>query len=324
MNTEFGPSASIETLRLRSRILQQLRSFFLARGFFEVETPVLSADTVVDLHLDPLRVTLFDDPRDPKSGRELFMQTSPEFAMKRLLAAGADAIFQITRAFRGAEVGELHNPEFTMVEWYRVGDDMDAGIHLLSDLTKEMLGAPAAQRLTYQDAFQQFAGIDPLEADVNQLKEAAIQRGLDPQAFTCEKDEILNVMLAELVEPHLGEKQPTILYNYPASQSALARVSGDDNRVAERFELYVGGIELANGYHELLDAEELMRRNREINKRRVTAGKPPLQEDSRMLSAMRNGLPACAGVALGFDRLMMIISGAKSIRSVMSFTIDRA
>jgi len=294
----------------RAALLKKVRAFFEARSFLEVETPLLSRDVVVDRHLDPLSATLFPDPREPDIGPKLWLQTSPEFAMKRLLATGDPklaAIYQITRAFRGGEVGPLHNPEFTMLEWYRVGDDYAAGMQLLADLAEEMLGRGQPERLTYREAFQRYAEIDPLESVT------AIDRDFE-----------LDLLLTQRVETHLGQSRPTILYDYPASQSALARVRNDNPPVAERFELYVRGVELANGYHELLDPEILRERNRHNNVLRKSDSKLLLPEESRLLAAMESGLPPCSGCALGFDRLLMVVTGAKTVQEVMAFPIERA
>jgi lysyl-tRNA synthetase class 2 len=312
-------------LRLRAELLSKVRTFFAERSFLEVETPILSADVVVDRNLDPMSAVLAGDPRQPDVGRRLWLQTSPEFGMKRLLAAGATAIYQITRAFRNGEIGRLHNPEFTMVEWYRAGDDMAAGMELLSDLCKALLDRGPADRLSYAAAFERHVGVNPHLASIDELSSAARRLKLSiPDGIGDDCDGWLNLLLAECVEPHLGQPAPTILYDYPASQAALAVVRDENPPVAERFELYVHGIELANGYHELLDAAELRRRNASNNAARIADGKPPLPEESRLLAAMDAGLPACSGVALGFDRLVMIAAGANSIADAIAFPIDRA
>ncbi len=322
----FQPAADWPTLQRRAALLVRLRSFFADRGFVEVETPLLSADTVVDVHLDPFRVVLFDDPRDPAVGPVYWLQTSPEFAMKRLLAHGATAIFQVTRAFRGGESGRWHNPEFTMVEWYRVGDDYRAGILLLDELTQHLLSCPAAERLTYAAAFQRFAGVDPHQATLDQLAAVAERHGLHaPQPVSdLDRDCWLNFLHASLIQPQLGRERPTILIDFPASQSALSAIRQGPPEVAERFELYVSGVELANGYHELQDAGELRTRALDANAQRQQDGKYGLPAASRLLDAMDHGLPACVGVALGFDRLVMIAAGASSIRDVIAFPFDLA
>jgi len=313
-------------LRLRAALLRRVREFFDSRGFLEVETPILSADVVVDRHLDPMSTVLAADPRLPDRGQQLYLQTSPEFAMKRLMAAGGKAIYQVTRAFRNGEAGRLHNPEFTIVEWYRAGDDMQAGMQLLSELAAALLNRPPAELLSYRDAFQRHAGIDPRTRSAAELSAAAQLHAISvpPGLSLRDRDAWLDLLLIELVEPHLGHERPTILFDYPASQAALARVRPEDPAIAERFELYVQGIELANGYHELLSADVLRRRNSENNARRISDGKPPLPEDSRLLAAMEAGLPDCAGVALGFDRVVMLAAGASSIGEVMAFPIELA
>ncbi|HEX3869327.1 MAG TPA: amino acid--tRNA ligase-related protein, partial [Pirellulales bacterium] len=228
--------------------------------------------------------------------------------------------------FRQGESGPRHNPEFTIVEWYRRGDDYDAGMRLLSDLCEATLGRGAAERITYREAFVRHAGVDPLVASVAELEQAGRSQDLlPPESFNREdRDVWLDWLLVELVEPHLGQSAPTILHDYPPSQAALAIVRDDNPQVAERFELYVAGIELANGYHELLDADVLRQRNRANNALRREDGKRELPEDSRLLAAMGAGLPPCTGVALGFDRLVMLAAGATDIRDVIAFPIDRA
>jgi lysyl-tRNA synthetase class 2 len=322
---DFRPTASWDVLRLRSELLQRTRDFFHARGFLEVETPILSQDVVVDRHLDPLRVTLPDDPRQPETGRTMWLQTSPEFGMKRLMASGGEAIFQITKAFRGAEQGRLHNPEFTIVEWYRRGDSYADGMGLLSDLSESLLGLGPAEWFTYGEAFKEYAGIDPHRATLSQLSSrlAALESSI-PKDIVSDRDGLLDLLLTEHVEPHLGVARPTILCDYPSSQAALARVRDDNPPVAERFELYLHGIELANGYHELLDPQVLRDRNLIANQLRAAEGKPSLPVESRLLAAMESGLPDCTGCALGIDRVVMLAAGAKTIAEVMTFPIDRS
>jgi lysyl-tRNA synthetase class 2 len=317
----------LDALRHRSELLRVLREFFAAHDFFEVDTPVLSADIVVDRHLDPLAVTLFDNPRSPQKGRTMWLQTSPEFAMKRLLAAGAKAIYQVAHAFRGGESGRWHNPEFALVEWYRVGDTMWQGMEFLSELSDRLLGRGEAERTSYAEAFQKHLAIDPHAATAEELAAVAAKHDVTvPKSLRIgHRDEWLHLLSAECVEPHLGREQPTILYHYPASQAALARVTTDGaSSVAERFELYVDGLELANGYHELLDADELQQRNSQANVHRLGDGRYPLPEDSRLLAAMRHGLPPCTGVALGFDRVVMLSLGVQSLAEVIPFPIERA
>ncbi len=324
--TDFLPSAPLGNLELRARLLRRVREFFDRRGFLEVETPILSADTVLDRHLDPLRVTLFDDPRQPDIGRTVWLQTSPEFGMKRLLAAGATAIYQVARVFRGGERGAWHNPEFTLVEWYRVGDGMPEGMQLLADLAQFVLDTDPARRRSYREAFLAHAGLDPLTASGAEFAAAAGRLGvLAPAGLAADDlDAWRDLLLTECVQPQLGRDCPTILYDFPASQAALARVRDDVPPVAERFELFIRGVELANGYHELLDPGVLSQRNQAANRQRLADGKAALPEDSRLLAAMQHGLPPCAGAALGFDRLVMLAANANEIAAVIAFPIDRA
>jgi lysyl-tRNA synthetase class 2 len=318
--TRVHPTAPWSNLRLRAELLHRLRTFFAERGFLEVETPILSADTVVDRHLDPFQVEV------PGNARRYWLQTSPEFHMKRLLAAGATAIYQVSKVFRQEELGPLHNPEFTMVEWYRTGDGLAEGMALLDDLSDILLARGPAERISYAEAFQRFLGLDPHRADGESLAAAARAAGVEAPASlsTEDRDGWLDLMLAERIQPHVGVDRPAILYDFPPSQAALARVRDEQPPVAERFELYVSGIELANGYHELLDPAVLRRRNAESNRLRVADGKSPLPEDSRLLEAMESGLPPCAGVALGFDRVAMLAAGAASLDEVLAFPFPRA
>lgn len=321
----FAPTATWEMLRRRAELLARVRTFFDSRGFVEVDTPLLSADTVVDRHIDPISVTLPNGSSKPGVGRKLWLQTSPEFAMKRLLTAGAEAICQITHAFRAGERGPLHNVEFTILEWYRVGDSYQQGMQLLADFAAELIGRGRPKFITFRDAFLQSASVDPFTAELSDLRDAIHQHGVSiPTGMDNDRDGLLDLLLVHCVEPQLGAPQPTILFDYPASQAALAQVRDDAPPVAERFELYADGLELANGYHELLDSETLRQRNRRINQLRQADGKPVLPEESRLLAAMNHGLPPCCGVALGIDRLVMLLTGSKHIDQVVAFPIERA
>jgi len=324
----FRPTARWEILRLRAELLRTIRQFFDERGFLEVETPVLSADTVVDRHLDPFWTVDVDSVADitPHTQR-YFLQTSPEFGMKRLLAAGGPgAIYQITRVFRRGEIGPLHNPEFTMVEWYRVGDNLETGIGLLGELCQALFhrGVPRIQ--TYREAFAAFVGLDPHLASVVELRQTAerMQVAYPATLSLDDRDGWLDLLWSEKVQPHLGRQEPVIICDYPASQAALAIVREGSPEVAERFELFVDGIELANGYHELRDPQELRRRIATANAQRIKDGKAPLPATNRLLAAMEAGLPPCVGVAMGFDRVVMLRAGAKCIRDALAFPFDRA
>lgn len=325
---QFQCTASLATLRRRSQLLREICTFFEDRDFIHVETPLISQDTVVDRYIDPVRLSRSAVVGDGDGSETLFLQTSPEFAMKRLLASGATAIYQICKAFRKGEAGRRHNPEFTMLEWYRVGDDLDAGIQLLSEFAQEVVGGKSVERISYRNAFLTHALIDPFEATVEDMSRVCKSHGVDTSSFAddIERDSWLNLIMSEIVEPNLGAEGCAIVDRWPASQSALAQVvtPEDGHAYAERFELFFKGVELANGYHELLDPDELLRRNRNVNRQRASDGSERLPENSRLLDAMHNGLPACSGVALGVDRLLMVLIGAKSVREVVAFPIDRA
>ncbi len=306
-------TTKLTNLRRRSELLRTVRQFFYDRDFLEVETPLLSEEIIPELHIEPT------------AAKEKFLQASPELHMKRLVAAKMPAIFQITRSFRNDERGPLHNPEFTILEWYRTGDDLQAGIQLLDELCQTTLKTSAARRTTYAAAFEQHAGICPHTSTTEQLASRTHALKLPVPDTMCvdDRDEWLNFLLALQVEPHLGRDTPEILYDYPASQAALANIATreDGKRVAERFELYYRGVELANGYHELTDAAELRVRLEEVNRERKADGRKTLPMPESLLAAVEAGLPACAGCALGFDRLAMLACGAKSIDEVMAFPI---
>jgi lysyl-tRNA synthetase class 2 len=331
MAKDFLPTASLECLQQRSVILKKIRAFFDQRHFIEVETPLLSHDIVVDRYIQPISVSakevMGDGPALHDEDPRLWLQTSPEFGMKRLLAAGAQAIYQITKAFRSGERGRLHNPEFTMLEWYRVGDDLQKGMGLLAHFVTEVLHRKSVQRTTYQQVFEQTVGIDPHSISIEELRELCRSHGIETATFQSEefnRDFWLNLILTHVIEKTLGVDQPTIVYDWPASQSALAIVRQVETPVAERFELYVDGMEIANGYHELLDPDELSHRNCINNQLRIKDGNRVLPEESKLIEAMHHGLPPCAGVALGIDRLVMLATGMKSINEVISFPIENA
>lgn len=328
MSKNYLPTASLKLLHERASLLHRLRAFFDKRGFLEVETPLLSHDTVVDRHLDPFVTRHVPDPARPEQGTELFLQTSPEFGMKRLLAAGAGPIYQLTRSFRNGERGPLHNPEFTILEWYRPGDDYRAGIQLLADLASKVSSAPTIEILTYDQVFRTHYDLAPHTATIEELQAAAQQAGLAaPASLGTDRDGWLDFLLTERIQPRLGQAAPIILCDYPATQAALAQTRFDTLlgcAVAERFELYWRGIELANGYHELLDPAVLRARNANNNQQRVSDSKRELPEESRLLAAMEAGLPACSGCALGVDRVLMILVGAKTIDEVLVFPLERA
>lgn len=332
MPADFHPSATLDVLRLRAKLLAFTRRFFDKAGYFEVDTPILSHERVIDPNIEPFVV--------PWSASErLFLQTSPEFAMKRLLAAGTEAIYQLGKVFRHGELGRLHNPEFTMLEWYRVGDThheqmtfvekfvtafaTEVGRQSTSSSQPSALNSQPFERLTYDQAFERHAGSKVLARPTHEIVALARRLGVSaPESLLPDdRDGWLNLLLAERVEPHLGHDRPTFVFDYPASQAALACVRGEgQTAVAERFELYVHGIELCNGYHELTDAASLRARIRHD----ASASEKYLPEPVHLLAAMESGLPACSGVALGFDRLLMLSLGHASVRQVIPFPFEIA
>lgn len=293
-------------LERRARLLAALRAFMAARGILEVETPVLSAYGNPDPHLDNL------------TAGDYYLHTSPEFAMKRLLAGGSGPIYQICKVFRGGEAGRLHQPEFTLLEWYRTGFDhhglMDEVDALLADL-----GLAASVRLTYAGVFREWTGLDPHRAADAELAVKARALGLAGSGW--DRAGLLDFLFSHGVMPALGRERPCLVYDFPACQAALARIRPGQVPVAERFELFINGIEIANGYNELRDYSEQESRFRQENRRRRERGLPAVAADVRLLAALAAGLPACAGVALGVDRLLMALTGAEGIDDVLAFPI---
>ncbi len=319
----WSPSASLDTLRLRARLLTQVRAFFSQRDVLEVETPVLSQAATPDPHIHSFALAT------PSGSSSHYLHSSPEFPMKRLLAAGSGSIYQICKVFRAGETGRRHNPEFSLLEWYRLGFDHHALMHeveaLVRDLSSDATNAGfvlgPTQYLSYQDAFQKFAGVDPFVAEVLALQDCARTHGLDVPALGDERDAWLDLLMSHIVEPALPRDCSVFIYDYPASQAALARIQGG---VAERFELYINGMELANGFHELSDAAEQRRRFEAENRQRQLTGLPTMPLDENVLAALEQGLPDCAGVALGLDRLLMLMTGQADIAGVLSFGCERA
>ncbi len=309
-------------------MLQSTRAFFSTRDVLEVDTPVLSAAANTDVHLESF-ATVYRGPGAPK-GRVLYLHTSPEFAMKRLLASDSGAIYQICKTFRQGESGTHHNPEFTMLEWYRPHYDATALMDEVEEYVATVLGehitlAPT-ERLTYAEAFKRFAGVDNVHtADVARLRTCARERGIsDVPGLGEERDAWLDLLMSHVVQPLLGQHGPSLVYDYPASQAALARVRVGPPDVAERFELFINGIELANGFHELTDVVEQRRRFETDRARRQQLGLRDVPVDELLLAALEAGLPPCAGVALGFDRLVMLAVGVRGVGEVMAFPVERA
>lgn len=323
MEQKFRPTASVEFIERRSKLLKKLRRFFDDLDFIEVQTPILSRDTVIDRHIDLLSLEM-DWPEDNMPKR-WYLQSSPEAAMKRLLAAGMQRIYQVGPVFRAGERGVHHNPEFTMAEWYRVGDDLEAGLSLLDQLIRSLLTTAPCNRIQYAQAFYNQTGLDVRIATTHELSQRAVDLGIVERLdWSDDWDDWVNLIFSTVVQPKLGHDGPVLVTHFPASQAALARLAQDDSRLAERFELFYRGVELANGYHELLDPEVLRDRNRKANADRLRDGKLALPEESFLLEAMDAGLPRATGCALGFDRVVMLACESNQLSDVLAFPIDRA
>ncbi|PTY38620.1 EF-P lysine aminoacylase GenX [Saccharospirillum sp. MSK14-1] len=313
--TDWQPTASLKNLRRRAQLLADMRAFFAAREVLEVDTPVLSNAGVTDVNLTNIRT---------HDGG--FLQTSPEYAMKRLLAAGIGDCYQLGHVFRQDESGARHNAEFTLLEWYRLGWDDTQLMDEVAQLCREVSGQPElpVERLSYREAFTRTGLPDPHRADLTALRAAAHQH-LAADSHDWQRDDCLDALMVLVVEPALPAEQLTFITHYPASQAALAQFETEgDVTLARRFEAYWGGLELANGYFELTDAEEQQRRFVEDQQRRNAQGLPEAEMDRRLLAAMHSGLPDCAGVALGVDRLLMRILGEDHIAAVLPFDRERA
>lgn len=318
----WQPSTSLAALESRARQLAWVRGFFAQRGVLEVETPVLGQCGVTDINIDsiPARPT-------PLAGGSMaaWLQTSPEYHMKRLLASGSGPIFQVARVFRDGESGRRHNPEFSLLEWYRPGFTDTDLMAEVSDLVCGWLGCEAPHTVRYRDIFLRFAGIDPFLASDSELSACCHQWMSPSQLQTFTRDDCLDLLMSCQVEPALAEIGPVFVTGYPESQAALARVSEQDGlRQAHRFELYVQGVELCNGYWELTDWHEQQLRFAADNQARVSAGKPEMPVDQAFLAALRAGVPDCAGVALGLDRMLMLKLGLDNLSGVIAFPADRA
>jgi lysyl-tRNA synthetase class 2 len=319
---EWRPAASLETLRLRARLLAQIRAFFAERDVLEVDTPAMARTGASDVHITSLTTICHSAAA---AVGQFYLQTSPEFAMKRLLAAGSGPIYQVCRAFRDGESGRLHNPEFTLLEWYRPGFDHHRLMDEVDTLMNRVLGtAGAARRLTYREAFVEHGGVDPFDSSTQALLARAEVRGLKLTGDrAAERDMLLDFLFSHAVQPALRDGR-IFVYDYPASQAGLSRVCASQPPVAERFELFLNGIEIANGYHELADADEQRQRFAADGQARKRLGLAQMPVDERLLGALAHGLPDCAGVAVGLERLFMIAAGESSIEAVMAFPVARA
>jgi lysyl-tRNA synthetase class 2 len=327
----WRPSAARARLSARAALLRHAREFFAARGVLEVDTPLVINAPVSDVHIHSAAVRLTAPTPGGAPSAQYFLHTSPEYAMKRLLAAGVGDIYQICHVVRGFERGALHNPEFTLIEWYRLGFSLGQLMDEVEALVRGLLGAAATQRaserLSYREAFVRELALDPFTASLAELARAAqpLAYRRDPAREPHDaRDEWLELLMGSLVGPRLGRGSLTFVHGYPASQAALARLDPVDPRSAQRFELYCEGVELANGFHELAAAREQRARFERDNGERQRLGLPVRPLDERLLAALEAGLPDCAGVALGFDRTLMLATGAAHIDEVLAFPTERA
>jgi len=325
-NKDWQPTANIDTLKRRAQLLAEARRFFYARHVLEVETPVLSQAAPTATYLGSFSSEYC--PAGSRHGQRYYLQTSPEFAMKRLLAAGSGDIYQIARVFRNGEQGRLHSPEFTMLEWYRPALNYHQLMAEVDALLQQVAGLAKAIKISYQQLFTDTLQQDVWALDAEQLKVLAFKHIPSlPLDWETDDDGWLELLMSEVIEPQLKSwNAPVIVYDFPASQAQLAKIYQDEKEqtVAARFEVYAGGLELANGYDECLDASELKQRFENDNKLRVSQSKPVMPVDERLLSALEAGLPACTGVALGLDRLLMLMTDKAQLTDVLSFGFERS
>ena len=302
-------------------MLKRARAFFEERNILEVDTPILSRFAVSDPHIESIEVTLQLDPDKP-----WYLQTSPEYCMKRLLSAGYPDIYEICKVFRDAEAGRYHQPEFTMVEWYRLdfglNDIMQDTLEFITTLVDVKRLNKAPMLLSHAEAFAEFAGIDSSTADIETLAAAAAADDQLKQSLGDRRDDWLDLILAEKISRKFPTDRLTALCHYPASQAALSRICPDDASVADRFEVFAGDLELANGYVELVDAKEQSSRFEADQSARKLAGRPQRPIDRAFIAALASGLPACAGVSVGFDRVHMLNEGTGDIRQALSFAFE--
>jgi lysyl-tRNA synthetase class 2 len=322
----WQPTLTWEYAQKRAQILQEIRQFFADRNVVEVETPALSQGTVTDMHLDAIacRYNFLSDSSSEQV-TNLYLQTSPEFHMKRLIASGYGCIFQIAKAFRHEDAGRFHNPEFTLLEWYRLGFDHFRLMDEVAQLLQTVLACKEPTLVTYQELFLDSLKVDPLIATRAELLSIIEDHGKLSDWLVAEEDNdiLLQFIFSEIIEPKIGNYSPCFVYNFPRSQASLAKICAKDDRVAERFECYFKGIELVNGFNELTDVDIQLQRFQEDNNKRKQLSLAQRPIDINFISALSEGLPQCSGVALGIDRLIMLALSSEHIEKVISFPIER-
>ena len=310
----------IETIKGRARIVSDIRHFFSQRHVLEVDTPILSRAAPTAPYLESFKTEFI--PMGSIDKASYYLQTSPEFAMKVLLAGGSGSIYQIAKVFRNGERGRLHSPEFTMLEWYRPELNLEELMDEVAALLQTITSYSESVRFSYKEVFSQYLNVNVLVCSKDELQKLAIKKLPSFSGdFYLDRDGWLELLMSQVIEPELASlKKPVFIYDFPASQAQLAKVKldNDGEQVAARFELYAGGLEVANGYDELLDAKELRKRFEYDNQQRLKLGKAEMPIDEKLLAAMSLGLPPCTGVALGLDRLLMLAMNKESIDCVQN------
>ncbi len=326
MSKEWLPTCTSDVLRLRAQLYNKIRDFFSERAVLEVETPLLGSGCGTDPQLDFFNTYYCTPPLQHK----LFLQTSPEFAMKRLLASGSGSIYQICKAFRNGESGRFHNPEFTLLEWYRVGftlpELMDEIAELMSLLFKNYIALNDPQRFSYQEIFQHYTGLNALEFSYKKYSDYAQSNNVADAVTICGYDHglWLDFIFSHNIQPNLGQNAVAMIFGYPACQSSLARINKDNSKITDRVEVFINGVELGNGYYELTDAKEQSKRFDEEIAFRRQIKRPVTVKDKHLIAALEQGLPECSGMAIGLDRILMLMTGSSIIDEVLNFPIHRA
>lgn len=323
MVERWRPACDLKQLQSRAQMLTKIRSFFQQRSVLEVETPLLCHATGTDSQLD-----FFSS--DATKNQSMFLQTSPEFAMKRLLAAGSGSIFQISKAFRKGESGRFHNPEFSILEWYRVGFSlhqlMDEVIELINEVLTEVYSINEVKKISYVDLFEQVTGLNPLRFNQKEYARYARKNELTDAISLCGDDYSmwLDFIFSHKVQVTLNDYSISLVYGYPAVQSSLARLNKENPAIADRFEVFIAGVEIGNGFFELADAKEQEKRFDNENRVRKSKGLVQVEKDELFLDALLSGLPDCCGIALGLDRLLMVKTNSEYLDDVLAFPFERA
>lgn len=318
----WQPTASIENIKKRAEVYTQIRQFFSERNILEVETPLLCQHTITDIYIESFKTEYQSAPIK----KSYFLQTSPEYAMKRLLTHGIGAIYQICKAFRQGDFGRQHNPEFTLLEWYRPDFNHHQLMDEVDNFLQLILKSPKAEKISYELLFKRHVDLNPFLCTKKELYDFIHEKKLlaPKQIVHLDKDTCLQVILSHLIEPNLGKTKPIFVYDFPSTQAALAKVRDDNPPVAERFELYINGMEIANGFHELSNAKEQRHRFMQDQDYRKHHQQFIPDIDERFISALDNNFPECSGVALGIDRLLMILTNTNKIADILTFPWDRA